>query len=316
MTVYQVRLEIGTQSASPRPSRCAATPTPSLGRDGLGQLGRHVRLGADVMTALTERVPPPVALDVRQRALAAVGLFRPRLVIAAPALWLTVFFLVPLAGGRRHFAASQGSSASRPISDLLKADGRRCDPDPQLRATSPICAATRSTSTPTSPRSGSPRLDGFALLIGYPMAYAIARAPDRWRNILLMLVILPFWTRSCCASMRCSGFMRGEGRHQQRPRAVRHRQPLVMMQTDFAVYVGIVYSYLPFFILPLYTNLVKLEAPARGLGRSRRAAVAHLPLGHAAAVDARRHRRRHAGVHSGDRRVRHPLAARRARTRR
>ncbi|RYE08521.1 MAG: ABC transporter permease subunit [Hyphomicrobiales bacterium] len=98
----------------------------------------------------------------------------------------------------------------------------------------------------------------FAVLIGYPMAYAIARAPDRWRNILLMLVILPFWTSFLLRVYALSGFMRGEGVINQLLGTV-GIPPLVMLQTDFAVYVGIVYSYLPFFVLPLYTNLVKLD---------------------------------------------------------
>jgi len=98
----------------------------------------------------------------------------------------------------------------------------------------------------------------FAVLIGYPMAYAIARAPDRWRNILLMLVILPFWTSFLLRVYALSGFMRGEGVINN-VLGFFHLPPLVMLQTDFAVYVGIVYSYLPFFILPLYTNLVKLD---------------------------------------------------------
>ena len=98
----------------------------------------------------------------------------------------------------------------------------------------------------------------FAVLIGYPMAYAIARAPDRWRNILLMLVILPFWTSFLLRVYALSGFMRGEGVINNLL-GVFGIEPLVMLQTDFAVYVGIVYSYLPFFILPLYTNLVKLD---------------------------------------------------------
>jgi putrescine transport system permease protein len=98
----------------------------------------------------------------------------------------------------------------------------------------------------------------FAILIGYPMAYAIARAPDRWRNILLMLVILPFWTSFLLRVYALSGFMRGEGVINNLL-GVFGIAPLVMLQTDFAVYVGIVYSYLPFFILPLYTNLVKLD---------------------------------------------------------
>jgi putrescine transport system permease protein len=98
----------------------------------------------------------------------------------------------------------------------------------------------------------------LAILIGYPMAYAIARAPDRWRNLLLMLVILPFWTSFLLRVYALSGFLRGEG-------VINNflglfgLGPFTMMQTDFAVYVGIVYSYLPFFILPLFTNLVKLD---------------------------------------------------------
>jgi len=99
----------------------------------------------------------------------------------------------------------------------------------------------------------------ITLLIGYPMAYAIARAPDRWRNILLMLVILPFWTSFLLRVYALTGFMRGNGVINQFL-GLFGIEPLVMMQTDFAVYVGIVYTYLPFMILPLYTNLVKLDA--------------------------------------------------------
>ena len=84
-----------------------------------------------------------------------------------------------------------------------------------------------------------------------------------------------------------------------------------MLQTDFAVYIGIVYSYLPFMILPLYANLEKhdptlLEAAA-DLGARP---LAGLPAHHAAAVAARHHRRLAAGVHPGGRRVRDPDAAR------
>ena len=98
----------------------------------------------------------------------------------------------------------------------------------------------------------------FAILIGYPMAYGIARAPERWRNLLLMLVILPFWTSFLLRVYALSGFLRGEGVINN-VLGVFGIAPLTMMQTDFAVYVGIIYSYLPFFILPLYTNLVKLD---------------------------------------------------------
>jgi putrescine transport system permease protein len=100
----------------------------------------------------------------------------------------------------------------------------------------------------------------FALLIGYPMAYAIARASDRWRNILLMLVILPFWSSFLLRVYAWIGFMKGNGviNNVLMSLGIIHT-PIVMLQTDFAVYVGIVYTYLPFMILPLYTNLVKLD---------------------------------------------------------
>src|SRR6185436_7169342 len=81
----------------------------------------------------------------------------------------------------------------------------------------------------------------FAILIGYPMAYAIARAPDRWRNILLMLVILPFWTSFLLRVYALSGFLRGEGVINNFV-GLFGLGPFTMMQTDFAVYIGIVYS--------------------------------------------------------------------------
>jgi putrescine transport system permease protein len=98
----------------------------------------------------------------------------------------------------------------------------------------------------------------FCLLIGYPMAYAIARTDAKWRNILLMLVILPFWTSFLLRVYAWIGLLGNNG--------VINRmlmyigiidEPLVMLQTDFAMYIGIVYSYLPFMILPLYSNLEK-----------------------------------------------------------
>jgi len=111
----------------------------------------------------------------------------------------------------------------------------------------------------------------FALLIGYPMAYVIARAAPTTRNVLLMLVILPFWTSFLLRVYAWIGFLKGNGIINNALMALGIiDQPLVMMQTDFAVYVGIVYTYLPFMILPLYANLVKLDdtllEAARDLG--------------------------------------------------
>lgn len=114
----------------------------------------------------------------------------------------------------------------------------------------------------------------FALLIGYPMAYVIARSSDQWRNILLMLVVLPFWTSFLLRVYAWIGFLKGNGLvNALLLKLGLINEPLIMLQTDFAVYVGIVYTYLPFMILPLYANLTKLDTTlleaAEDLGASK-----------------------------------------------
>src|SRR6185503_4413174 len=98
----------------------------------------------------------------------------------------------------------------------------------------------------------------FCLLIGYPMAYAIARANTTWRNTLLFLIILPFWTSFLVRVYAWMGLLRNNGVINNVLMSLGIiNEPIVMMNTDFAMYVGIVYSYLPFMILPLYANLEK-----------------------------------------------------------
>jgi len=99
-----------------------------------------------------------------------------------------------------------------------------------------------------------------ALLVGYPIAYGMARAPTTLRPTLLMLVILPFWTSFLLRVYAWIGILKNNG-------LINNflmwlgviDEPLVMLQTDFAIYVGIVYSYLPFMVLPLYASLEKLD---------------------------------------------------------
>jgi putrescine transport system permease protein len=125
----------------------------------------------------------------------------------------------------------------------------------------------------------------WCLLIGYPMAYAIARSTVVWRNLLLMLIVLPFWTSFLLRVYAWIGLLKHNGviTNVLLGLGVIH-QPLTLMQTDFAVYIGIVYSYLPFMILPLYANLEKhdpalLEAAADLGARPWRAFVrVTLPL--------------------------------------
>ena len=98
------------------------------------------------------------------------------------------------------------------------------------------------------------------LLIGYPMALAIARAAPTWRNFLLLLVMLPFWTGFLMRLNAWIGLLNDAG---WLPRAVAAlgitATPPHLLYTDFAMYVGLVYSYLPFMVLPLYASLSRLD---------------------------------------------------------
>ncbi len=100
----------------------------------------------------------------------------------------------------------------------------------------------------------------LCLLLGYPMAYGIARSSGATRNILLLLVILPFWTSFLLRIYAWIGLLGTNGTINNVLLAIGIiDEPLKMMNTDFAVYIGIVYSYLPFMILPLYANLERLD---------------------------------------------------------
>lgn len=100
----------------------------------------------------------------------------------------------------------------------------------------------------------------IALLIAYPMAYGMARAPKTLRPTLLMLVILPFWTSLLIRVYAWIGILNPEGLLNQFLLWTGIiSEPLYIMNTETAVYIGIVYSYLPFMILPLYASLEKLD---------------------------------------------------------
>lgn len=100
----------------------------------------------------------------------------------------------------------------------------------------------------------------LTLMVGYPIAYGMARAPRAWRPTLMMLVILPFWTSFLIRVYAWIGILRTEGLLNQLLLwlgAV--NEPLVIMNTNWAVYIGIVYTYLPFMILPIYAALERMD---------------------------------------------------------
>ncbi|EGV16991.1 ABC transporter permease subunit [Thiocapsa marina] len=100
----------------------------------------------------------------------------------------------------------------------------------------------------------------LCLLLGYPMAYAIATAPERWRITLLMLIVLPFWTSFLIRVYAWIGILKPNGLLNDALIWLGLIDtPLAILHTQTAVYIGVVYSYLPFMILPLYANLTRLD---------------------------------------------------------
>jgi putrescine transport system permease protein len=100
----------------------------------------------------------------------------------------------------------------------------------------------------------------LTLLVGYPIAYGMARAPATLRPTLLMLVILPFWTSFLIRVYAWIGILKPEGLLNQFLLATGIIDtPLVILNTHTAIFIGIVYSYLPFMILPLYSALEKMD---------------------------------------------------------
>ena len=96
------------------------------------------------------------------------------------------------------------------------------------------------------------------LLIGYPMALAIARAPVKWRDPLLLGVMLPFWTGFLMRINAWIGLLADQG-WVNAALAWTGIGPVPLLYTDTAMYIGIVYTYLPFMVLPLYTSLARID---------------------------------------------------------
>ena len=114
----------------------------------------------------------------------------------------------------------------------------------------------------------------MTLFVGYPIAYAMAQAPNDWRPTLMMLVILPFWTSFLIRVYSWMGILSQEGfLNQFLMWTGLISEPLTILNTNAAVYIGIVYTYLPFMILPIYAALEKLDESlleaAEDLGCSR-----------------------------------------------
>ena len=209
-----------------------------------------------------------------------------RLVIALPYLWLLIFFLVPfLIVLKISFAefSPLGRPPYEPVFRWLDEGALQIKlliGSYQYLINEPLYVSSWGYSIMVA---GVSTL--MCLLLGYPMAYAIARSTPTYRNLFLMLVILPFWTSFLLRVYAWIGLLKTDGVINNVLMALHIiDEPLTMMYTSFAVYIGIVYSYLPFMILPLYSNLEKhdltlLEAASDlGAGPVRAFARITLPL--------------------------------------
>ena len=182
------------------------------------------------------------------------------LIILPPLLFLTVFFLIPFAFA---FKISLAETAPRvpPFTDILTHT-----PDGHLQLsvtfanfryllTDEVYGVAYLYSLKTAFFSTL-----ICLALGYPMAYAISRASKTTQSILLLVIILPFWTSFLLRVYALEGIIRDGGILNTallRLGLISH--PLKIMRTSLAVYLGIIYSYLPFMVLPLFATLEKLD---------------------------------------------------------
>jgi putrescine transport system permease protein len=192
------------------------------------------------------------------RELQRIGISGRTLVVAVPWLWLLLFFLVPFIIVLKISFADTRLGVP-PYTDLIEWGESNYL---QLKLNIGNYLFILEESLYFKAFISSLRVAAistlFCLLLGYPMAYGIARADASWRNTLLLLIILPFWTSFLVRVYAWIGLLRNNGLINNVLMGLGViDEPIVMMQTDFAMYVGIVYSYLPFMILPLYANLEK-----------------------------------------------------------
>jgi len=168
-----------------------------------------------------------------------------RLVIAVPYLWLLVFFLVPFFIVFKISLSQVAMSIPPYVPTFGIAEGFAANwaKIKQLSFDNYLWISTFLT-----------------LLVAYPMAYGIARAPTTIRPTLLMMVILPFWTSFLIRVYAWIGILKPEGLLNQFLMWLNIIDaPLTILNTDTAVFIGIVYSYLPFMVLPIYSSLEKMD---------------------------------------------------------
>src|SRR6266487_6016475 len=187
-----------------------------------------------------------------------------RLIVLVPYLWLTVFFLLPflivLKISLSHTAIAQPPYT--PVFDpaagwsgVAAAFSALSFENYALLSSDWLYLASYLKSLEIA--AGSTLL---LLLIGFPIAYGMARAPRPWQPVIFVLVVLPFWTSFLIRIYAWINILQRDGLLNQLLLALRIvDEPPAWLSTDTAVYIGIVYSYLPFMVLPIYATLEKMD---------------------------------------------------------
>jgi putrescine transport system permease protein len=187
-----------------------------------------------------------------------------RLAAIAPYLWMALFFLVPFLFVLK-ISLSQTAIAQPPYTpvfdvaegwETIKAAFAALSLDNfRLLVSDDLYVLSYLRSLMVAAISTA-----ILLVIGYPVAYGMARLPPRWQGVAMMLVIVPFWTSFLIRIYAWINILQHDGLLNQVLLALHVvSAPVVWLSTDGAMYLGIVYSYLPFMILPLYATLSKID---------------------------------------------------------
>ncbi|HEV2335711.1 MAG TPA: ABC transporter permease subunit [Stellaceae bacterium] len=186
-----------------------------------------------------------------------LGVWGRRLLIGLPFFWLAVFFLLPLAivAGISFTESADTIPPYRPLLSLSSAGLENGATLANYRELAQGCLSVYATSL-----GNAALATVLCLLIGYPLAFAIARAPVMWRNLLVFLVILPFWTSFLIRVYAWIALLQPSGLVNRLLLAAGLVEaPVPLLYNGFSVELGLVYSYLPFMILPLYGALSRLD---------------------------------------------------------
>ncbi len=204
----------------------------------------------------------PGAGRARRSRFAALSRFLPsgrNVAIGVPFLWLTIFFALPFVLVFKISFADQVMGIP-PYTSLVQFKDGVVHFALQLSHYAFLLQDDLYIATYLSSLKMAAVSTVLCLLIGYPMAYYIARAEPNRRNVLMMAVMLPFWTSFLIRVYAWIGILKDDGllNHTLIALGIIH-SPLRLYHSDAGVYIGMVYSYLPFMIMPLYAHLVKMD---------------------------------------------------------